>query len=472
MALLAIVLVVGLAWALVMPPWQSPDEVQHFGYVESLAESFTLPGVKARPGFSTDQRLADNAVGASRGAFYPQSSPPDWSRKDWDAYLAEVRAHPPSRTNGGGPNPASTNPPLYYLYADIAYLVAHRGTTFGRLYAVRIWGVLLLLATTLGAWLLAGETFGRRRLPQLTCAAVAGLLPMVAFMSTNVNPDALLIALWTFALWLGARVINRGACPRDAVALCGVTAAAVLTKATSYALIVPVLLALFLGWRRRPASERSSTARSIATASPALVVPILAWVGVAVALGRPAVNTISTTPGSHPFSVRQFLSYVWQFYLPRLPFMTSFRTTPHLPVYDIWVQQGVGTFGWLDVYLPHWMYPAAAITLAAIAISTVALLSRLRDPRHLALLAFFALTAVALFGLLHVTDYRSLIAGQGTAVQGRYLLPVVGLLGLATGLIVNQLPRRGRPLACGAVLAAVLAMQTISLAAIVQAYYL
>ncbi len=365
--------------------------------MESLAESFTLPAVKARPGqaqISSDQGVADNAVGASRGAFYPQSSPPDWSEADWDAYLAEVRAHPPSRTNGGGANLAGVNPPLYYLYAAIAYRVDHGGTTFGRLYAVRIWGVPLLLATTLGAWLLAGETFGRRRLLQLTCAAVAGLMPMVTFMSTNVNPDALLITLWTFAIWLGARVINHGARGGDVVALCGVTAAAVLTKATSYALIVPLLLALFLGWRRRPASERPSTARRIAAASSALVVPILAWAGGAVVLGRPVVNTISTGPGSHPFNIRQFLSYLWQFYLPRLPFMTRFRTTPQLPVYEQWLRQLTGGFGWLDVSLPNWLYPAAAITFGVLAIATVALLSRLRDRRHLALLAFFALTAL------------------------------------------------------------------------------
>ena len=201
-------------------------------------------------------------------------------------------------------------------------------------------------------------------------------MPMVTFMSTNVNPDALLITLWTFAIWLGARVINHGARGGDVVALCGVTAAAVLTKATSYALIVPLLLALFLGWRRRPASERPSTARRIAAASSALVVPILAWAGGAVVLGRPVVNTISTGPGSHPFNIRQFLSYLWQFYLPRLPFMTRFRTTPQLPVYEQWLRQLTGGFGWLDVSLPNWLYPAAAITFGVLAIATVALLSR------------------------------------------------------------------------------------------------
>ena len=471
-ALLAIVIVVGLAWALLVPPWQTPDEVAHFGYVQSLAENFTLPGVKGRPGVSSDQSVADNAVGASRGAFYPQSSPPDWSRSDWDAYLAQIRAHPLSATDGGGPNPASTNPPLYYLYGSIAYRVDHGGTPFGQLYAIRIWGVLLLAATALGAWLLAGETLGRRRQPQLACAAVAGLLPMETFISTSVNPDALMIALWTFALWLGARVINRGARGRDAAALCAVTAAAVLTKATSYALIIPVLLALFLGWRRRPAAERTVSVRETAVAGTCLVLPIVGWLGLATALGRSGVNTISSGPGAQPFNIRQFVSYVWQYYLPRLPFLTPFRTTPQLPVYDIWMRQSTGAFGWLDVYLPQWMYPVAAVVFAVIAIATIALLTQLREPRHLALLAFFALVLVALLGLLHITEYRSIIAGKGPILQGRYLLPVIGLLGLAAGLIAARIPVRARPSACAVALAGLLAWQAISLVSVIRAYYL
>jgi 4-amino-4-deoxy-L-arabinose transferase-like glycosyltransferase len=470
-ALLAIVAIVGFTWAIVVPPWQSPDEVAHFGYVESLAERFALPGGKVGPEISSAQSVADNAVGASRGAFYPQPAPPDWSRSDWDAYRAQVSAHPPSRTNGTGPNPASSNPPLYYLYGAVAYLLDHGGTTFGRLYAIRIAGVLLLLATTLGAWLLAGEAFGRRRLLQLACAAVVGLLPMNVFISTSVNPDALMIALWTFALWLGARVINRGAQAGDSIALCAVTAAAIVTKATSYALVVPVLFALLIGWRRRPTSGRSAALAGLGIALGVLIVPIVAWLVLARLTGHPGINQIGTS-AAHPPSVSQFLSYIWQFYLPRLPFMAPLRTTPQLPLYNIWLNQGTGIFGWLDVYLPHWIYPAAAWVAGAIAIATVALLTRLRQPRTLALLGFFVLAAVALLGLLHVTEYRSIIAGGGQLLQGRYLLPAVGLGGLAVGLILGAVPLRARAPACGLVITALLALQVVSLSAVLQAYYL
>jgi 4-amino-4-deoxy-L-arabinose transferase-like glycosyltransferase len=336
---------------------------------------------------------------------------------------------------------------------------------------MRLLGVLLLMVTTVGAWLLAGEALGRRRLPQLASAAVAGLLPMNTFMSTSVNPDALLVALWTLALWLGARVINRRAQNWDVLALSGVTAAAILTKATSYALVAPVLLALFIGWRRRPVEERRPVLGCLGLSGLVLAVPVLGWLELAHHLGRAGINNIGAS-AAHPLSIQQFLNYVWQFYLPRLPGTSPFKTTPKLAVYDIWLRQASGIFGWLDVFLPGWMYRAAACAAAATAVAATYLLTRVLRRRHLALLGFFALALVALLGLLHISAYLVFIDGGGEFLQGRYLLPVIGLLGLAVGLIVRAGPLRGRAVACGLTLTVMLAAQAVSLAAIVQAYYL
>jgi hypothetical protein len=470
-ALLVIIISVGLAWALLVPPWQAPDEIAQFAYAQSLAESFTLPGVPGHVQASSDEVLADDSVGASRGAFWPQTAPADWRRADYAAYVARERGRDrPAVADGAGPSTASGNPPLYYLFAAGAYLLDHGGTAFGRLYAIRIAGVLLLAVTTIAAWLLAGEVFRRRRLPQLTCAAVAALMPMVTFMSTAVNADALLIPLWTLDLWLGARVINHEARSHDVVGAAAITAAAVLTKATSYALVVSLLVAVLFGWLRRPAGQRRTGIGALPAAGLVLLIPVLGWVSFAPSLGGLSVTKVATS-SAHPFNIRQFLSYIWQFYLPRLPFLTPFRTTAGLPVYDIWLKQGTGNFGWLSVFLPGWMYTAAAVVVSALAIASAGLVARLRGRRQLALLGFFALTLVALLGLLHITEYRTLIAGGGQFLQGRYLLPVIGLLGLAVGLIVVRTPRRARVWVSSVALVTLLAVQVISLATIVQAYY-
>jgi hypothetical protein len=100
------------------------------------------------------------------------------------------------------------------------------------------------------------------------------------------------------------------------------------------------------------------------------------------------------------------------------------------------------------------------------------LLTRLRGRRQLALLGFFALTVLALLVLLHVTEYRTLIAGGGQFLQGRYLLPVVGLLGLPVGLVIARVPLRLRPSACAAAVTVLLVAQAISLSTVVHGYYL
>jgi hypothetical protein len=43
-ALLTVLLIVGFAWALVVPPGQVPDEPNHLQYTQSIAERFELPG--------------------------------------------------------------------------------------------------------------------------------------------------------------------------------------------------------------------------------------------------------------------------------------------------------------------------------------------------------------------------------------------------------------------------------------------
>jgi 4-amino-4-deoxy-L-arabinose transferase-like glycosyltransferase len=473
------VVVVGVVWALLVPPWQTPDEVAHYAYAQDLAENFRLPppqpiGTAGAHQLSTDQVVADNAVGASRGAFYPQSTPPEWDPAVWKAYQAQERSRAaPSRSDGGGPNPAGTYPPLYYLYADIGYVLDFGGTAYGHLYTMRLWGVLMVALNALAGWLLAGEVLGRRRLPQLACGAVAGLLPMETFMGASVNPDSLMVPLWTFALWLGARVIIRAAPMRDAIALCAVAAAAVLTTYTSYALLPAVALALFAGWRGRPREQRRSALRQVAVSSLALFVPLFVWFVLARALRRGAINPVApVTTHTSPFNVAQFLSYIWQFYLPRVPGMTRFRWTGGLPAYDVWLKEGTAVFGWLTVWLSSWIYKVVAIIVGTVGLASVWFVAKLRGRNAVWLVGFFALAAIALIGGLNFTEYGSIINGQGHILQGRYLLPVIGLLGLAFALVISRVPARFRPSACMAVLVLLLSLQVLSMSAVVKAFYL
>ena len=335
-------------------------------------------GIPAGSGASSDESFADASVGASRGAFWPQAAPPDWSRADYDAYLAaEHAADRPPRDNGSGPSQLpSGNPPLYYVYAAVAYLLDHGGTAFGRLYAIRIAGVLLLALTTLSAWLLAGEVFGRRRLPQLTCAAVAGLMPMVTFMSTAVNPDALAHHL------VDARPVARR--PGDQPSR---TRRGRDRDRRGHRRRDPGQGAVLRARRARRcwrcsaagcaarAMSGAAALKGIAGGAALLCAPVLGLGGPRPVAGRHEHHhgaDLRGAPVQRPRSSSTTSGSSTSHDCRSLP---RFRTTPSLPVYEIWVRQGVGTFGWLVVALPRWIYLTAAGLAGAIAVASIALLA-------------------------------------------------------------------------------------------------
>jgi hypothetical protein len=481
--LLAVVAVFGVCWAMLTPPWQSPDAFTHYNYLESVATGLELPG---QVGHQQTSSSTNKAI-ATAGSYWFMWSTPE-AKPNWDPRIVaagRATAARLSSTDGGGPTDAAGYPPLYYTTAAPAYLAPVGGDPFDRVNAVQFWGVLLLLASVTGAWLLAGEVFGRRRSLQLVTGAVVGLEPMSTFISTSVSPDALLITLWTFVLWTGARVIRRGAGPADVRALCALAAAAILTKPTSYALIPAVGLAFTLGWRRRPVRDLGAAVRVIGRPVVIAALPVIVWIVVlnlqnhAALSARPSVAALARAPGP---VVGNLFDYLWQFYLPRLPGQAVFhvpklrllpspRLDPGLPVWNLWIREGWGAFGWIDVYMPAWVYAVLAVLTSTVTVGAAAILVRFRRVARSALLAFFGVVVLSLLAVLHVIEYQSLTGGRGAFIQGRYLLPVMSLFGLAAALVVSRIPVRARGPVVAVLTVGLLALQVIALGTIARTYY-
>ncbi|MHB8690867.1 MAG: DUF2142 domain-containing protein [Solirubrobacteraceae bacterium] len=481
--LLFVVAVFGVCWAMLTPPWQSPDAYSHYNYLESVATGLELPGQVGHVGTSSSTSKAI----ATAGSFSFMWSVPE-AKPSWDPGIVaagRAAAAPLTSADGGGPTDAAGYPPLYYLTAAPAYLALLGGDPFDRVNAVQLWGVLLLLATVTGAWLLAGEVLGRRRTLQLIAAAVVGLAPMSTFISTSISPDALLIALWTFVLWAGARVIRRGAATVDVRALCWLTAAAILTKPTSYALIPAVGLALALGWRRRPVRDLGAAAHVIGRSLVIAALPVIAWVVIRklqnhpVLSAQPPVAALAQAPGQ--FLLNLF-DYLWQFYLPRLPGQAVFhvpklrllpwpRLDPGLSAWNLWIREGWGAFGWIDVYMPAWVYAVLASLTAVVVVGGAAILVRFRRAARSPLLAFFGVLLLSLLAVLHVIEYQSLRGGRGAFIQGRYLLPLISMFGVGVALVVSRIPARARGPVVAVLVVGLLALQVIALGTIARTYY-
>jgi len=448
--LLVAVAVLGVAWAMFTPSWQAPDEPAHYGYVESLAQRHSVPGARTGFVYSSEQ---SRALQRSNGDKLSQLSD---GRPQWFDGAEGVFGEGELPTDNGGGNtegdvnPARSNPPAYYLYETVAYGAAGiAGTTPARLYWMRIASVLLLLVTVTGAWLLVGELFGRRRDLQLVAAGLTGLLPMATFISGSVTPDALLCASWSLVLWLGVKSLRSALTRRGAVALCAVTALAVLTKATSYALVPPVAAVVLFGLiRHRRSSAAGGELRIAALSFSALVVPVLAWVVAARAAGRPSVNQVGSTGtenalADQAFNAAQIASYMWQFYLPRLSSQADFPQVVGVPVYDVWLKDLTGRFGWVQIALPDGLYVAAGVT--AVVIIVVGIVQAARQPPPIRLgFAFLGLVALLTVIGLHVVDYRIAVQQSLPFMQGRYLLPLVPIGGALLAATLSGLGPRLR----------------------------
>jgi di/tricarboxylate transporter len=121
--------------------------------------------------------------------------------------------------------------------------------------------------------------------------------------------------------------------------------------------------------------------------------------------------------------------------------------------------------------MPEWLYAILGTVTGLIAVATVALIARVRDRTSLKLVAFFATTLRSVLALLHVSDYRSVIAGNGPLVQGRYLLPGSALFALAVAFVTNRPPGRWRGVLAGALTGALLLLQIVALATVAKRYY-
>jgi 4-amino-4-deoxy-L-arabinose transferase-like glycosyltransferase len=471
LALVAASLLLALAWALISPPFQAPDENSHFGYAEVIAVRGALPGDAAQAPFSTEQTLAGGSSNSDQAAA-SRITRMEWNRKAYDAWLVQDRElGDAAKRDGGGGNPAASNPPLYYAFEAVAYLAAGSSDLFGRLLAMRIASLLWLGLTVVAAWLLAGEALGRDRLLQLAAASVAGLSPMMTFVSGSVSPDSMLYALWTLAIWLGVRILRRGLTAPSGAALFATVGLAVIVKATSYALLPGALLVLVVALRRRGALRASLW--PLAASLGALVATLGGWFVVARALSRPAAAQVSSASGSAGLNPRELISYVWQFYLPRLPSMTDFPSVAHtIPVYDIWLKGTWAAFGWTEVQFRNRVYVVLAAVTLAVTVTAAVQLWRSRAGGDRAVFAFLVLVPLSLLAGLHWSEYHLIMAGSSSNFnQGRYLLPLVGIAGLVLALALRRVPTRHRATAVGLVLAGLLLLQVTSLGLIFTRFY-
>jgi hypothetical protein len=446
-----------LAWSLLTPPFHVPDEIAHFAYVQRLAETGRPPIARHTTRYSPEETAALDGlrfyavIGQSRNFTIDRPA-------EQRALEAALAAHPGRRGNGDA-SVATSQPPLYYALQALPYLIGSRGSIFTRLALMRAVSCLLGVLTVLLSF-----GFLRELLPSTPWAWTVGALavafqPLFAFISSGLNPDALLFCAAAGLFWALARSFRHGLTPGRGMAIGAATAAGLLGKLTFLGLLPGVALGVaWLVWRDRARSGR----RALTGAGTALgiaAVPLGAYVALNTgvwnrpALGQAGLSSLARpgtgAPGTQ--SLGGLLSYLWQFYLPRLPNMRPWFT--YLPLRETWFNGFIGRFGWLDYGFPRPVYNAA-LGLAAIIVALAAAgLARARAalPRRLPELAAYVAMAAGLLFVIGRSGYQARTGGQPGFEQARYLLPLLALYAALIAVAARGGGRRWGP-AVGAAL--------------------
>jgi hypothetical protein len=389
------------AWALAKPALQAPDEHGH------IVKALSMPGhpwIARQDVLSVPVRLWNPIV-----APVPQLEKLMFSSAErlTDADIAALKAV--AWADPDGPpverfNQAWTYPPLFYWVALAGGWTATWAldlAPYASLLAWRFW--IVLLAAALWAWVhrVLGE-LPELREHRLVVVLFVVLNPMLAFISSAVNPDALFIPLAALAVVYSYILLREG---RHAGTVCAVLILAGLTKPSALLLMAALASAtLALGLVRR-----------------------VTW---------PDVWTWARPVGA-AFAVLWFTFYWWsatRLYGPPAGEMTAADYAQRLLAgsWSHWVSYW-GRLGWLD-YEAHGGFYAALAAIVAASAATAAPAAR-RWWREGSFPLFAGLVGLAFVAGTYAGAFF-LHPGRGLNLQGRYLLPA------SIGLAMLVLPQR------------------------------
>jgi hypothetical protein len=263
-------------------------------------------------------------------------------------------------------------------------------------------------------------------------------------MAGIVNADTLLVTIWSAFTALALRTLVRGPSLRRVVGLSALAAASALTHGRGLALLPPLLVVVALAcWRHRPELRETLRwgAAGLGVLAAGLVLFRLFAAGGSSGGSLYGNQTDYINQGG--FGIGQFAQQVWQFYLPKAPFLPA-RVGPDYGFRQMFVETFFGSFGWLEVRFPARVYTALRIGvllgLAGLLVAAWARRRMLREQLHV-LLGLLAICG-SLLVLLHLVSYLALLGSGDPLIVGRYALPLIVPFALAVAFVATSLPRR------------------------------
>ena len=404
------ILILSLPQLILTPPFQVPDAFAHFIKAEALAEGHLFPTMIAHAAGSTMPASIAALVDLfARLPFHPAIH--------YSGHLLRTAA---SLTWNARPlfttyTPASFDPPFLYIPTVIGLLIG----SLIHLTLLRTY-YLAELIMLLSATLLLSIAFSLTPRHGRPLVAVVAFLPMATSLYSSVSRDALILPLILLAVatrirWADViidRHFRKSAYWFPVIALLPVA----MTK-PPYWLLIPLL---YLPFERLLPKPRQLLRPILLPAATSLAIVGLWYAAVANQL---SVTFVSGAGISVAGQIRWLMTH------PLGDISVIYHTFRANGTF--YYESTVGILGWLDTPLPHWIYPVFALCILLAMGPLLASLTRRSETWSPFIVA--VLTGVLLFLGVEVALYATWTpvgAPIVLGVQGRYLLPILPLVGL------------------------------------------
>ncbi|HRF46153.1 MAG TPA: DUF2142 domain-containing protein [Anaerolineales bacterium] len=430
LVLLALVMVRGILYAFISPPWLAPDEPTHYHYMAALAvdPQFFPESIPVLP--EVYAAVWDNA-----------SKYRIWDYNDWPirGYFQELEPNGRLLTRAGG---------LYYRYLFPVYGLTRSWPLEAQAFALRVWSSALMIVTVVAVYGIArtilNTTLQRDRALAWSAAALVGLHPMAMFISASVNDDNLVTPLAALTLLGVLRALHndyqgQASTTRWWWTLASVCAiGSVLSKRTGYAAVGFVAIGVFFQGIRW-ATEGRSWRRWIGWSLVVIVLGVIVGAGVLIGFHPLLPSTLTwriQLPADFLITLSNALGDVfnqpWQNWYSRLMFFTL----------SFW-----GWFGWMRaplgltaISLLRWFSLLVALGMIVQVVIWVRQWRDRETQRRLVLSLVLIASMAFNFSLLLA---QHLVMPEFYILTGRYFFPALGAWGALSVIGWSALwPRR------------------------------
>ncbi|MGI8857782.1 MAG: DUF2142 domain-containing protein [Thermomicrobiales bacterium] len=491
-----IALGVRLIWTVLIPPWQAPDEPEHYTYISHIVEQGAIP----HPPYPSYPGESDEFTKSAVLTLFPQLSAAVANRVvpelpyapifyNYEAARQYTAPHAERLTAAAGR--ATDYPPLYYLAEALPYRLFQSRPIVARLFAVRCGSAVLGALSCLFAYLIGYDVRRTRRWGWALGLSMA-LMPMYVFITATTNNDVAMDLGATALIWLLVRLYRMEAVTDRFALIVGVVSGlALLTKPGPLPVVIAVGMFLFfklfplLSRSRRFSLDNLRTfglyaVGGIAAYGPWVLVryhyfgDFSPGVGSLVRLLRPLTG-LTDAAASAPANagVANHLASIslasTQYSL--FDYFSLERQRGGSYFYWLLIKSFWGNFGWLDAPMPDRAFALIA-AFCFIGLIGLALQIVLQANRRAVLLLLSGVVLIQATFLFVGVDYYYGVArtGEATGLQGRYFFPILAplLLLLLSGW---ECLFRDHPFVLRAAPLGMIGLQLIAIATLMSRYY-